>query len=116
MKTQNITRTGGLFILTGLIVLYIMKEVLGFDLLMFGIIASIGLTVGIGYIVIYNQKANKHICKDCGIKHVLISRNRVNQTEIIQNGKFIFINTYEYKYHCNQCEKDTIIQKRVKMK
>ena len=116
MRENHLAKTGGLFIITGLVLLYVIKEIFDFELLTFFIIAAIGLVISILYMVIYNQKVSAHVCKDCGIKQTLVTRSRVSQEEIIRRGKFIFINTYDYHYHCNQCEKDTHIKKRVKMK
>ena len=78
-------------------------------------IAFVIMLTGV-YVSIYIQKLQKPSCETCNRELKFISKERIEQSEDVRNGKFVFINTYHYKYHCTHCKKDIEITKKVKMK
>lgn len=79
------------------------------------IFVIIVLVVGT-YLAIYYQKLQKPHCEQCDKKLKLISKEKTSQDEEISNGKFVFINTYDYEYHCDNCKSNIKISKKIKMK
>lgn len=98
-----------------ILVLYFLLVSLGLSRYVYSVIALLLLLSGV-YISVYIQKLQKPHCETCKRQLKFVSKEKLEQSEEIRNGKFVFINTYHYQYRCNHCKKDIEITKKVKMK
>lgn len=80
-----------------------------------GITGVLLLIIGT-YLAIYYQKIQNPHCETCDQKLKLVSKRKTGQEEEIRNGRFVFINTYDYNYHCENCKNDVKISKQTKAK
>lgn len=80
-----------------------------------GIFVVVVLIIGT-YLALYYQKLQSPHCEQCDKKLKLVSKEKASQDEEIRNGRFVFINTYDYEYHCDNCKSNIKISKKVKMK
>ncbi len=115
MKRTSFIAIGIAITITLIIALYFLLDIIDISKSYFIASAFIVFLTGV-YVTVYLQKLQKPHCEICKNELKFISRQKVDQLEDIRNGKFVFINTYHYQYHCNHCRKDIEITKKVKMK
>jgi hypothetical protein len=76
---------------------------------LFVIIIILGL-----FAIVYYQKTEKPVCKNCNHKMKLETKKLIKQDEEIRYGQFVFIYKYEYEYKCPNCSEVVHINKTVK--
>lgn len=75
-----------------------------------------GLIILTGFFIIYFQKTEKPVCKNCK-KHMFCThKTLLSQEEEIRNGQFVFLYKYEYIYKCDHCGEVVHINKIQKNK
>lgn len=115
MKNLRILILGIILTIVLILLMYWVAVMLGINRY-----AYIGVTVillGIGiFLSVYIQKLQKPVCESCGKELKLINKEKIDQTEEIINGRFVFIYRYNYQYQCSDCKKEHTFNKTIKSK